>query len=121
MKIVIRKKVKKDDVFIHYTGNMFGIGCSVFSQSAINRIKELKQREGKKGLIVLLENRSWLEEYNIPVSIKMNRLLQQYWPGELTLILPDPRNNFKNLSMLNVQLIKILIGPRYIICNYKIQ
>ena len=99
MKIVIRKKVKKDDVFIHYTGNMFGIGCSVFSQSAINRIKELKQREGKKGLIVLLENRSWLEEYNIPVSIKMNRLLQQYWPGELTLILPDPRNNFKNLSV----------------------
>lgn len=94
-----RMKINNDSVFLHHTGSMFGIGCSAFSQPAISRINEFKQRESGKGLIVLLADRSWLEKFVIPISKKMNYVLQQYWPGELTVILPDPKHNFKNVSV----------------------
>ena len=92
------RKINKDEVFLHHTGGMFGIGCSAFDAAAIGKINRLKQRESGKGLIVLLADRNWLDKYDIPVSLKMQRLLQQYWPGELTVILPDPQHNFENIS-----------------------
>ena len=38
-----------DSVFLHFTGNMFGIGCSVFSKGGIRKINELKQKKENKG------------------------------------------------------------------------
>jgi len=96
---VKKKVIKKNAIFLHHTGNMYGIGCSVFSENAIDKIKKLKQRENKKGFIALLPDISWLEKFNIEISKKMNRLLQQFWPGELTVILSDPQNIFKNVSV----------------------
>lgn len=93
------RKINKDKIFLHHTGGMFGIGCSAFNLQTIDIINELKQRKSGKGLIVLLADRSWLEKYGITVSPQMNRLLQQYWAGELTVILPDAQNKFKHISV----------------------
>ena len=51
----------KDMVFLHYTGSMFGIGCSVFSFKGIEKILNLKKRDSSKGLIVLLADISNLK------------------------------------------------------------
>ncbi len=93
------KLKQKDSVFLHYTGNMFGIGCSAFQAAAIAKIHNLKQRNSKQGLIVLIPEFSWLEKYQVFVPVKLRRLLQQYWPGELTIILPDPNGHFKHVSV----------------------
>lgn len=90
---------KPDAIFLHYTGHMFGIGCSAFDQDSIIKIHELKQREGNKGFIVLIPELNWLEKYQVFVPQEIRRLLQQYWPGELTVILPDPNGHFKNISV----------------------
>lgn len=92
-------KINNASVFLHHTGSMFGIGCSAFNPAAIGRINQLKQRDSGKGLIVLLANRLWLEKFKIPVSKRLSRLLQQYWPGELTVILSDPKKIFKHVSV----------------------
>ncbi|MBT3169731.1 MAG: protein tyrosine phosphatase [Candidatus Cloacimonetes bacterium] len=78
----------KDAIFLHYTGNMFGIGCSAFCQNAITKIDVFKNRQNKSGYIVLIPKIEWLEKYNAIISAKMKRIMQQFWPGNLTIILP---------------------------------
>ena len=101
--IMFKKKTQKatfekDSVFLHHTGNLFGIGCSVFSEKAIERIDSLKQRKDKKGYIILFPEIEWLEKYRIQISPKIKRLMQQYLPGNLTIVLDDPENNFPLVS-----------------------
>lgn len=90
---------QQDQIFLHYTGHMFGIGCSAFNPDSIMKIHELKKRQGNKGFIVLIPDLSWLEKYQVFVPTELRRLLQQYWPGELTMILPDPNRHFKDISV----------------------
>lgn len=86
-------------IFLHYTGHMFGIGCSAFDSAAIEKINSLKQRAGNKGFIVLIPELNWLEKYQVFIPQELRRLLQQYWPGELTMIFPDPNNHFKHVAV----------------------
>ncbi len=88
----------EDSIFLHHTGNMFGIGCSAFSKTAIEKIDHLKQRKDQKGYIVLFPEIVWLEKYRIKISPKIKRLMQQYFPGNLTILLEDPENNFPLVS-----------------------
>ena len=91
------KKVNKikDSIFLHYTGSMFGIGCSAFSKEAVAKIDSLKDRKDKSGYIVLIPDIDWLKRFDVQITPKVNRILQQYWAGELSVILEvhDPRFN----------------------------
>ncbi len=91
-------KIEKDAIFLHYTGSMFGIGCSAFSKEAIAKIDLLKDRKEKQGYIVLIPDIDWLKRFDIQISPELHRILQQYWAGELSVILevPDPR--FQHIS-----------------------
>ena len=80
---------KANDVFLHFTGNIFGIGCSAFSENAINRILELKNRDAHKGFILLFSSLEQLKRYKFP-QLERSRiysLLNQYIPENLTTIL----------------------------------
>ncbi len=95
---ISKVKYFEDAVFLHYTGNMFGIGCSAFNEKAVRKIDNLKKRTHKKGYIVLISEVDWLERYKIRYHPKLRRLFQQYWPGELSVILNDQADNFKFVS-----------------------
>ena len=41
---ISKVKYFEDAVFLHYTGNMFGVGCSAFDEKAIEKIDNLKKR-----------------------------------------------------------------------------
>ena len=81
---------RPDDVFLHFTGNIFGIGCSAFSQIAVNRIKNLKQRIENKGFILIFSSIKMLLHYipSLQTDTGKYNLLNQYYPGNLTAILP---------------------------------
>jgi len=67
---------------------MFGIGCNAFSQNAIDRINELKRRPSETSYIVLLPNMAALFDLQVTISPVLRRILEQFWPGNLTVILP---------------------------------
>ena len=58
----------------------------------------LKKRSQEKGYIILIPEIDWLERYGIKYHPKIGRLFQQYWPGELSVILNDQKDNFKFVS-----------------------
>jgi len=91
-------KFTQGDTFLHFTGSMFGIGCSAFNMESLEKINTLKKRKSNKGYIVLIPNITWLEKYNVKLSLGIKRMLEQYWPDELSVVLEvsDPR--FEHIS-----------------------
>ena len=91
---------KDTDVFLHFTGNIFGIGCSAFNNEAINKILKLKQRNEKKGFIVLFSSLEQAKKYQIPQlkNRKIVSLLNQYLPGNLTTLLEIENRQFDAVS-----------------------
>ncbi len=96
----IHKKYWKDNsVFLHHTGDMFGIGCSVDSNDAIERISNLKMRDNSKGYIVLIPHLEWLSDNGFKVYPSVKRLLSQYWPGNLTMLFKNTLPQLNHLAM----------------------
>lgn len=106
--IKIYKKAKdvpynETDVFLHFTGNIFGIGCSTFNDEAIKKIMTLKGRNEKKGFIVLFASLEQAKKYQLPQlrSKKIVSFLGQYLPGNLTTLLEIDNRQFTNVCMFN--------------------
>ena len=97
-KILKKQKINNDSVFLHYTGSMFGIGFSAFSKEAIAKIDLLKDRKDKSGYIVLIPNIDWLKRFDVQITPEIHRILQQYWSGELSVVLEVPDTRLKHIS-----------------------
>jgi protein-tyrosine phosphatase len=90
---------RKDDIFLHYTGSMFGIGCAADSLTAIQKICTFKKRTQAKGLILLIPDVDWLKRFELDYEEDISRLLHQFWPGNVTFIFSDKKNHFPHLSV----------------------
>ncbi len=80
------EKDLKDEVIVFQTDTVYGIGCKIDSVKGVDRIYDIKKRDGKKPLAVLCAN---LEQVKSVVSdFSVAEHLVNYWPGALTLIVP---------------------------------
>lgn len=68
------------------TDTVYGLGASVFRPAAIRRIYRLKGRSYKKPLPLLVAGRSQAEPLVEPISARLRRLVNDYWPGPLTVV-----------------------------------
>jgi len=98
-----------DDVFLHFTGNIFGIGCSAFSEKAIQKIIQLKQRDGTKGFIVLFSSLEQAKQYSFPdlAQPKIYSFLNQYYPANLTALLRTEDKRFALLAPDNIIALRV--------------
>jgi len=106
--IKIYKKAKdipyvETDVFLHFTGNIFGIGCSAFNEVAIKKILMLKKRPEKKGFIVLFSSLEQAKKSMLPQlrNKKILSFLNQYLPGNLTSLLDTNDRQFLSICVEN--------------------
>jgi L-threonylcarbamoyladenylate synthase len=92
---------KANDVFLHFTGNVWGIGCSAFDGDAINKIKKLKNRDDSKGFILLFSSFDMIKRFPIQLvdDFRIYTLLNQYFPGNLTAILPTDDSRFTPVAL----------------------
>ncbi|MBQ2381896.1 MAG: threonylcarbamoyl-AMP synthase [Succinivibrio sp.] len=81
--------LKNGGVVITPSEGVYGISCALNSESAINRIISVKQRDIRKGLIVVDKDLSYLKDQidMDSLSQKHQSLLEKYWPGPHTFVL----------------------------------
>jgi len=106
----IKKIWAKSEIFLHYTGHMYGIGAAALNQQACRKINDLKQRDGK-GFIILIPEISWLERYGLEYNHKFEKIIKQFWPANLTLILKDSQSKFSHLAMNGTVAVRIPDNP----------
>ena len=76
------------------TDTVYGIVGDVTNENTINKIYSLKQREKNKPLLILVSSLEMLSKYVEDISSLELEIINNFWPGPLTIIF----NNKKNLS-----------------------
>jgi tRNA threonylcarbamoyl adenosine modification protein (Sua5/YciO/YrdC/YwlC family) len=81
--------IKRGGVIIYPTDTIYGLGCDIFHQKAIEKICRLKKVDPKKAqLSFICSDLSHLSDYAKQLSNATYRLLKEHLPGPYTFILP---------------------------------
>jgi tRNA threonylcarbamoyl adenosine modification protein (Sua5/YciO/YrdC/YwlC family) len=81
--------LKKGGVIIYPTDTIYGLGCDIAQQKAVERICQIKNIEPSKAqLSFICRNLSHLSDYTKGIDTPLYRILKHYLPGPFTFILP---------------------------------
>jgi L-threonylcarbamoyladenylate synthase len=83
---VVCDALTKGAIISYPTETFYGLGASIYSPTAIERIFTLKGRAEGKPLPVIIPDRSTLEALTTDVPGIALTLMKKFWPGGLTLI-----------------------------------
>ena len=79
-------------VIIYPTDTIYGLGCDILQQKAVERICKLKNLPPEKAqLSFICYNLSDLSKYSKGISTPLYRMLKEHLPGPYTFILPASR------------------------------
>ena len=70
------------------TETVYGLGASIFLESAVRKIFEIKNRPLDNPLIVHIASNKQLEDLAVEIPEAAWSLAEKFWPGPLTLLLP---------------------------------
>jgi len=80
--------LKNGGIVIFPTDTAFGIGCRIDDENAVKKLFKIRKRPFSKATPVLVDSLEMSQRYLLPIDKEViNKLIKQYWPGALTLIL----------------------------------
>jgi len=82
--------LRNDGIIIYPTDTVYGIGCSIYSKQAIERIYLIKRQNSSKPFSFVCSDLSHISEYAV-VSNSAYRIMKHLIPGPYTFILPASR------------------------------
>ena len=85
-----KKLIFQGAVGVFPTETFYGLGGNALDQDAVKRVFVCKKRPIDKSLLILVK-RDWLLDFAV-VTEKVDRLLDEFWPGALTVVLPANKN-----------------------------
>jgi len=89
----LTNQIKQGKIFIYPTDTIYGLGCDATNIQAVNKIKQIKQRDKDKPLSIIAPSINWIKQNCIiPKDLDINK----YLPGPYTLILKKQKPNFLN-------------------------
>lgn len=68
------------------TESFYGLAADIENENAIEKLFSLKEREREKPLLIILPNLKSLEEYVQDIPDQALKLIEEFWPGGLTMI-----------------------------------
>lgn len=84
-----RRTIFSGGVIAYPTEAVWGLGCDLWDQEAVERILELKQRPVEKGVILVASSVDQIRFLLEPLSQALQDEAERYWPGPVTCLLPD--------------------------------
>ena len=81
--------LQKGGIIIYPTDTVYGLGCDILQQKAVEKICRIKNIDPRKAqLSFVCSDLSHLSDFAKPLSNPYYRLLKEYLPGPYTFILP---------------------------------
>lgn len=75
-------------IVIFPTDTAFGIGCRIDDDQAIDRLFALRKRPKNQATPVLVTDKTMAIPYYLPLNLRVENLMDTYWPGGLTIVYP---------------------------------
>jgi len=76
------------EVIAYPTETVYGLGADPFSEPAVRRLFEVKQRDARNPILVVIAGLEQLEEVAGNVSPAARAYAKAFWPGPVSLVLP---------------------------------
>ena len=102
----IKDILLNDGIVVLPTETVYGLGASIYSEVAINKIFEAKGRPNDNPLIVHISSMDMLEDIAHEIDYISKKLMNIFWPGPLTIILPK-KNNISNIVSADLDTVGI--------------
>lgn len=83
--------LKQGGLVAYPTDTVYGLGAAANNAKAVERIFEVKRRPRNIALPLLLADTSQLNQVSEHVPPLAHRLMEKFWPGALTLVLPKSK------------------------------
>lgn len=80
--------IQAGKVIIYPTETFYAIGCDAFNGQAVEAVYHMKQRSAYFPLPLIVPDISFVEELADNVPETARKLMERFWPGPLTLLLP---------------------------------
>lgn len=80
--------IKRGGLVAFPTETVYGLGADGLNPIAVAKIFETKNRPAFNPLILHISEKSWLKNFTSIQNEKVDRLINKFWPGPLTLVLP---------------------------------
>lgn len=80
--------LKRGEVIVFPTETFYGLGADALNSAAVEKVVSLKGRNLENPIAVIVANREMLKEVVAEVPPTALRLIERFWPGPLTLVLP---------------------------------
>ncbi len=80
--------LRRGDAVVYPTETFYGLGVDATCPPALERLRQLKLRAAGKPISVLVADRRMLGAVATAVPPEAERLMDRFWPGPLTLVLP---------------------------------
>jgi L-threonylcarbamoyladenylate synthase len=81
------KVLNQGGIIIFPTDTAFGIGCRVDDEKAVQRLFNIRNRPVSQAVPVLFDSVQKVKGYVLPFDEKIQKLMNDFWPGALTIIL----------------------------------
>lgn len=80
--------LRRGDVIVFPTETLYGLGADALNAAAVEKVFELKGRDPAKPIPLIVADRAMLDAIVADVSGTAETLIERFWPGPLTLVLP---------------------------------
>lgn len=92
------KVLREGGIVIFPTDTVFGIGCRLDNKEALQRLFKIRNRPEEKAVLAVVDSVAMAEKYvTIPQEVKL-KLIDVYWPGGLTIVLPCDRQKVPSIA-----------------------
>lgn len=90
--------IQSGGVIAFPTDTVYGVGVSAFNKEAIEKLYNVKDRSKEKAIPVLIADPEELLKITSTPTKQVQTIINEFWPGPLTLIIPLLDSLPKNLS-----------------------
>jgi L-threonylcarbamoyladenylate synthase len=99
------------------TDTAFGIGCVIDNPASVSRIFEIRHRVETKPLLALVSSIEMAEQYVTIDSEVRTKLIEKFWPGGLTIVLPCDKDKVPSQVRANGETLAVRLPNHEKICS----
>ncbi|MFA5715239.1 MAG: L-threonylcarbamoyladenylate synthase [Candidatus Paceibacterota bacterium] len=88
---LLGKEIKNGKIAVIPTDTIYGIVCSAFNKKSVERLYEIRKRNLKKPMIILISSIKDLSLFSVKIDKKITN---KYWPGKVSIIVSVERFDY---------------------------
>lgn len=80
--------LRAGELVVFPTETLYAVGCDGLNPQALRRLRRLRERPAGQGFILAVRDVAMAEALTADLPPAARRLMERFWPGPLTLVLP---------------------------------